>query len=337
MEALETDRLDAFAPTHPALIHGHGVTDTIGKPLSWEDIQRPDFESEYDFTWLHFDVNASDTAAWIEARGDIPLEARRWLLADETRPKMSQFENGIFVNLRGVNLSEGAEAEDMVSIRIWCDERRVITTRRRFLKSIQDVRLIVREKGGPANTGQLVALLAQRLTLRVEPYIAIIGDKIDDLEETVLTGESENCRSKLAEVRHDAVLLRRFMAPQREALTHLAQLSGGLFDERSQIDLREVADDVTRMTEEIDAARERAMVLQDQLTDQRAEEMNRNMMVLSVVAAIFLPRGFLTGLFGINVGGMPGVESAIAFWVIVGLCLAIAVGLLVYFRMKKWI
>jgi len=103
------------------------------------------------------------------------------------------------------------------------------------------------------------------------------------------------------------------------------------------VELREVADRVTRMTEDIDAVRERAMVLQDQLTDQRAEEMNRNMMVLSVVAAIFLPLGFLTGLFGINVGGMPGVESPVAFWFVVAACGVIGIVLLALFRMKKWL
>ena len=337
MEVLDTDRMDDFVPTHQALIHGHGVTDTVGKPLDWGDLQPSGFETAYDFVWLHFDVNAPQTVAWVEAQQDIPLEAQRGLLADETRPQMTQFENGLFVNLRGVNLNEGAEAEDMVSIRIWCDARRVITTRRRVLKSIQDVRLIVRDKGGPANTGQLVALLAQRLTLRVEPYIDIIVEKIDDLEDAVLTGDDADCRGKLAEVRHDAVLLRRFMAPQRDALANLVQHPGGLFDARSQIDLREVASDVTRMTEEIDAARERAMVLQDQLTDKRAEEMNRNMMVLSVVAAIFLPLGFLTGLFGINVGGMPGVDAPAAFWIVALVCGVIGAGLLIIFRMIKWL
>jgi zinc transporter len=79
------------------------------------------------------------------------------------------------------------------------------------------------------------------------------------------------------------------------------------------------------------------MVLQDQLTDQRAEEMNRNMMVLSVVAAIFLPLGFLTGLFGINVGGMPGVDNPVAFWLVAAGCGLIGLALLILFRMKKWL
>ncbi|MEO1252446.1 MAG: zinc transporter ZntB [Pseudomonadota bacterium] len=337
MDPVEIDQMEAFTPTHRALLHGHGVTNTTGAPLSWEEIQGPGFETAYDFAWLHFDVNDELTESWLKNRNDIPLLARRALLADESRPQTVELQNGVFVNLRGVNLNEGAEAEDMVSIRIWCAPKMVVTTRRRLLRSIQDVRKIVRDKGGPANAGQLVALLAQRLTVRVEPYISIIAERIDDLEDTVLTGPSAGCRPQLAEVRHDAVLLRRFMAPQRDALNRLAQHQSGLFDEKSQIDLKEAAENVTRMTEELDAARERAMVLQDQLTDQRAEEMNRNMMILSVVAAIFLPLGFLTGLFGINVGGMPGVEDGGAFWWVVAACVVIGAGLVFLFRALDWL
>ena len=337
MDVQSPDLVEDFTPTHPAFLHGHGVKDRVGTPLSWEDIQEPNFTSAYDFVWLHFDVNMAETATWIESCSDIPIEAQRGLLADETRPQMLPFDQGIFVNLRSVNLNQGAEAEDMVSIRIWGSEKLVVTTRRRIMKSIQDVRLSVRNKGGPGNTGELIALLAKRLTLRVEPYILNIADKVDDLEDEILTGDASGCRPRLAGVRHDAVRLRRFMSPQRDALNRLAYHEGALFDDRSQIDLREIADDVTRMTEELDAARERAMVLQDQLTDQRAEEMNRNMMILSVVAAVFLPLGFLTGLFGINVGGMPGVDNPDAFWMVVASCTFISVLLLALFKAMKWI
>ena len=73
------------------------------------------------------------------------------------------------------------------------------------------------------------------------------------------------------------------------------------------------------------------------LTDQRAEEMNRNMMILSVAAAVFLPLGFITGLFGINVGGMPGVDNPIAFWVVVLGCLFVGVALGLLFKAMKWL
>jgi zinc transporter len=68
-----------------------------------------------------------------------------------------------------------------------------------------------------------------------------------------------------------------------------------------------------------------------------SEQMNARMYVLSIVAAIFLPLGFFTGLMGINVGGMPGVEDGAAFWVVVGMCVGLMLILGVIFRWKKWL
>lgn len=321
--------------TGPPFVFGFGFKDGKASEMRWEDVAAA--QGDYDWTWFHLNMNNEQTRAWIKTLEEIPYAGRNALLAGETRPRVTNFEEGVMVNLRGVNLNEGADPEDMVSIRIWADPRRVITTRRRRLKAAIDIREEILGGKQYGNPGALVSQLASRLTDRMTPYVEQIEDRVDAVEDEVLKGAGEGVRRRLADARQDAVLMRRFIAPQRDALSRLAQDESALFDHPTRIDLRETADQVTRLTEEIDAARERAMVLQDQLTDQRAEEMNRNMMVLSVVAAIFLPLGFLTGLFGINVGGMPGVDSAVAFWIVVAICVAIGALLLLYFKMKKWL
>lgn len=322
--------------TGPPFVFGFGFKDGAAHERHWEDVVSD--EARFDWTWLHLNMNNEETRRWIRAQKDIPYAAQNALLAGETRPRVSHFGKGLVVNLRGVNLNEGADPEDMVSIRIWADERRVITTRRRRLKAAQDIRgQIVDGEIKVRSPGALVAKLAARLTSRMTPFVESIEDSVDALEDEVIVGRGDAVRARLAETRHDAVSVRRFIAPQRDALTRLAQDDSALFDSTTRVDLREVADQVTRLTEEIDAARERAMVLQDQLADQRAEEMNRNMMVLSVVAAVFLPLGFITGLFGINVGGMPGIDSASAFWMVVLACGMIGGALLVLFKILDWL
>lgn len=319
----------------PPFVFGFGFTNSGAVERRWEDVVAR--EDSYDWTWLHLNMNNADAQKWIRAQSDIPYAAKNALLAGETRPRVTQFEKGLVVNLRGVNLNEGAEPEDMISIRIWADKNRVITTRRRRLKAAQDIRAEIAEGARFANPGALVSRLASRLTLRMTPFVEDIEEAVDSLEDQILKGGGDAMRSRLAATRHDAVSVRRFIAPQRDALHRLAQDETALFDQATRIDLRETADQVTRLTEEIDAARERAMVLQDQLADQRAEEMNRNMMILSVVAAIFLPLGFITGLFGINVGGMPGVESAAAFWIVVAGCIVIGGLLVLLFKALDWL
>jgi zinc transporter len=332
-----TGQTSAQNRPQPAFIHAFGVKDTVGVRLSWEDVQAPGFADPYDYVWVHMNATATETAQWLAAVRDMPASAASALLAGETRPRMIRFDRGIAVNLRGVNVNPGEEPEDLVSLRIWCDAKTVITTRRRFVKSIRDARADVEKPGGPASSGALVALLASKMTLGVEPQVMEISDMVDELEDLLVTGSEDGLRAKLSAARHDAVMLRRFIAPQRDALNRLAVEETDLFDAKAKTELREVADIVTRMLEEIDASRERAMVLHDQLTDMRSEQMNRNMLILSTVAAIFLPLGFLTGLLGINVGGIPGADSQFAFWIVVAISCATAAGLIGFFHSRGWL
>ena len=91
-----------------------------------------------------------------------------------------------------------------------------------------------------------------------------------------------------------------------------------------------------RHLEDLDAIRERAAVTQEELQNRLAEQQNVRMYVLSIVAAIFLPLGFLTGLLGINVGGIPGADSGASFWIFVGFLIVVVVLQILYFRTRKW-
>ena len=75
----------------------------------------------------------------------------------------------------------------------------------------------------------------------------------------------------------------------------------------------------------------------DEIANRLSESMNRTMYALSMVAGVFLPLGFLTGLLGINVGGMPGVDSGSAFWITCALLVLLGIGEVALFRRMKWL
>ena len=100
--------------------------------------------------------------------------------------------------------------------------------------------------------------------------------------------------------------------------------------------LRESADRTTRFVEELDLVRERAIVIQEDLSSRLSEKMDRTMYVLSIVSAIFLPLGFLTGLLGINIGGIPGADYGGAFFVFCALLVGIVGFQIWLFKSKKW-
>jgi len=108
-------------------------------------------------------------------------------------------------------------------------------------------------------------------------------------------------------------------------------------DDASRMRLREASDRITRMVEDIDSARERAAVTQDELSNRLSERMNRTMYVLSIVAAVFLPLGLLTGLLGMDVGGVPGHDVPSAFWIVCAVCGVMSVVQVWAFRKLHWL
>jgi len=163
-----------------------------------------------------------------------------------------------------------------------------------------------------------------------------VSDEVDDFEESVLTMESYELRPKIAELRRHAIGLRRYLAPQREAISRLFNEKLEWLSEVDRLRLRESADRTMRFVEDLDLIRERAVVVQEELSSRLSEKMDRTMYVLSMIAAIFLPLGFLTGLLGINVGGIPGAEYQGSFAIFI-LILALLVGVQVWlFKLKKW-
>lgn len=322
----------------PPLVSAFGVAKATGVPLTWDEIKSGGRSAEFEWIWIHLNANSEEAAAWARAQEFLPPAAADALFAQETRPRTTRFETGVVVNLRGVNHNPGAEPDDMVSLRIWADARRVITSRRRVVKAIADVRDILKKpRSGPSNPGEFLALLASKITTAIEPYVEEVTDAIDQLEDIVLEDHEKVIRARLADARRTAVQLRRYIAPQRDAINALSLIDVSLFDPRTRIALRETSDAVTRMTEEIDSARERAMILHEQIMDQRSEEMNRNMLILATASTVFLPLNFIVGLLGINVGGIPGAQSPIAFWVVLAIALSTGAALLAFFKARDWI
>ncbi|MFZ5619022.1 MAG: zinc transporter ZntB [Pseudomonadota bacterium] len=329
---------DEPSPECPALVCAYGVKKTVGTPLSWDEVKSGARAGEFDWIWVHLHTVSADAALWVRAQEFIPAAAADALLAGETRPRMIQFDGGLAVNLRGVNHNPGAEPEDMVALRIWADAKHVVTSRRRLVKAIADVREIIEKPNfGPKTPGEFVALLASKMTNAIEPYVEEIADSIDELEDLVLEDGGRNVRKRLGEARRMAVQLRRYIAPQRDAIGALATSDIKLFDSRTRMALRETADVVTRMTEEIDSARERAMILNEQIMGERSDEMNRNMLILSTAAAVFLPLNFIAGLLGVNVAGIPGADSPLAFWIVVAATVSIGAAMIGFFRSRGWL
>jgi zinc transporter len=305
-----------------------------GRQVTWPEVEawRPGGGT----LWVHLDRSGPSARKWIEERSGLDRLACEALLAEETRPRASVHGRGLLVNLRGVNLNPGADPEDMVSLRMWIEPGRIITVRLHRLMAVQDVRSALEAGTGPCDGADFLATIATRLLDRMGPVIDDLEDGIDSIEDELLESPSLKMRGRLTSLRRQAIGLRRYIAPQRDAMARLMLEPVPWFDELHRARLREVADRVTRYVEDLDAARERATVAQEEISMRIAEQMNKTIYILSLVAAIFLPLGLLTGLLGINVAGIPGANYHFAFYIVCAILVAVAAIQAWVFRRMRW-
>ena len=312
------------------ILDGHGGGEAVG----WEGIHNG--SEANGLLWIHLNYTCADSEKWLREESGLDELVISALTSEDPRPRSSVMKDGLLVSLRGVNLNPGADPEDMVSIRLWITDKRIISTRRRKLLSIDDLRLAIEQGNGPTTTGEFLVDISSRLVERMADVVDGIENTADLLEVDVLTVQGYQLRPKISELRREAISLRRYLAPQREAMSRLYNERVLWLNDMDRMRLREVTDSTIRYIEDLDASRERAIVIQEELMSRISEQMDKRMYVLSVVAAIFLPLGFLTGLLGINVGGIPGAEYKGSFIIFCGILIAVSSFQIYIFKKLKW-
>ncbi len=306
-----------------------------GKDLNFDAIKNR--KSDHGLLWVHMDYTESAARDWLFNDSEIDPVIVEALTAEETRPRSLVHKEGMLAILRGVNLNPDSDPEDMISIRCWIDSNRIVSLRHRRVMAIDDLRQAVMAADGPKSAGEFLEQLSDKLVLRMGTVISQVDDAVDALEDDMLTEKIDDLRKNISSIRRLAISMRRYLSPQRDVMTRLYNEKVNWLSEMDRMRLREIADRTTRYVEDLDAIRERATVIQEELNSRITEQMNKTMYVLSIVAGIFLPLGLLTGLLGINVGGIPGTENQWAFTIFCVMLTVIAVGQIWLFKRKKWL
>ena len=286
--------------------------------------------------WVHVEYSSTGTRGLLQSL-DLSEQVIDSLTREDTRPTVSVTRAGILLLLRGINLNPGSNPEDMVSLRLWIEKDRLITVRQRKLLSVQDVKAELLAGDGPTDVMSTVIAIIGRLANRISDYVDDVEERLGKLEARFLDSMDTKIRSETGAIRREVASVRRYLGPQREALTSLlTQIRSSLPEEESYA-LREQTDRMTRYLEDLDLVRERSLVLQEEMANLSMEQQNQRMYALSIVAAIFLPITFVTGVFGMNVAGLPGLDESQAFvYVAVSMC-AVTATVLVFFKLNRWL
>lgn len=288
--------------------------------------------------WVHLDRRSDVVQTWLNDHSGIdPIDVEA-LLSDETRPRAyrTRHEASLLVILRGVNNQPGADDDDLVSIRIWIEKHRVLSFSSRKLAPVHDVIDLLGGEYAPRNAAEILAALATAMVTRMEPAIDTLRDELDLLEERQDDGKAID-PAALLQLRRRAAALRRFLGPQKDVFLTVNALHLPWIDIAQEEEWREASNTTFRYIEELDAIRERVVIVNDGIGARAAARASATFNAVSVAAAFFVPFTFVTSLFGMNVGGIPLAHHPHGFSLMLGGLAVWALVQVLIFRRMKWL
>jgi zinc transporter len=319
---------------HALVLDGKGGSRAIAR-TELDGLQLQPHES----VWLHWDRSHPQTRTWLRTASGLSEFVCDLLLEENTRPRLLPLpDDELLLFLRGVNLNPGAEPEDMVSVRIFAAAQQVISLRLRSLRATDELIEQLHLGKGPKTASELLLYLSQYLTDKVQKVVSELTELVDEVEEAMDADERHVPEhGTMLHIRRRAAGLRRFLAPQREIYAQMTRLKMPWFVADDADYWNELNNSLTRYLEELELSRERVGLVLESEDRRLSERMNRTMYRFGIITGIFLPMSFLTGLLGINVGGIPGADNPYGFLMACSLMVVVALGQWWMFRRLKWV
>jgi zinc transporter len=240
--------------------------------------------------------------------------------------------------LRVPDTLEASEHEELRSLRIYVEKDRIVSTSLYPLPVIEEItRIWKRKKSKEVDAIALFTEIVVQSVRGLEAILEDLEDKTDIFEKQVLDICDDPGEGDLTSLALDALHIRRCLSPQRDVLSKLHNCEVTWFDAERKNRIREVYERVCRQLDEVEVLRDRAKIIRDQVISHQAEQINHRLYIFSAIAVIFVPLGFLTGLLGVNVGGIPGADSPIGFLSFCGVLLGITSIMVITFKRIKWL
>lgn len=301
------------------------------KPLEDNDV----IDSQHP-CWLHLNYTHPDSARWLASTPLLPNNVRDALAGESSRPRVSRMGEGTLITLRCINGSTDERPDQLVAMRLYMDERFIVSTRQRKVLALDDVVSDLQEGTGPVDCGGWLVDVCDALTDHASEFIEELHDKIIDLEDNLLDQQIPP-RGFLALLRKQLIVMRRYMAPQRDVYARLASERLPWMSDDHRRRMQDIADRLGRGLDEIDACIARTGIMADEIAQVMQESLARRTYTMSLMAMVFLPSTFLTGLFGVNLGGIPGGGWRFGFSLFCILLVVLIGGVTLWLHRSKWL
>lgn len=295
-------------------------------------------------TWINVDgLGDSETFSQLGEIFGLHALALEDVVNVHQRPKFEAYQGMDFIVLRMPSLDPNVNLEQ---VSMFVRDGVLITVQETPGDCLDGLRERIRNNKGRVRQRGVAYLAYAVVDAIVEKFFPVVEhytDRLEDLEISVLANDTSNVVAEIHAIRHDLRTLRRAVAPTREVVGAMDRAEIGNQGEDIHIFLRDCHDHTIQLLDSLDTNRELASSLMDLHLSNVSMRMNEVMKVLTIIATIFMPLGFIAGVYGMNFDGnlspwnMPELHWKLGYPFALGLMGLTAFGLAVFFRKKGWL
>lgn len=264
--------------------------------------------------WLHFNLADTRAAKWIESCELLPESARELLLSHDTHVRHEAAGHGLALVIGDLHHDFNGDPEGIGTLHVYVDKQIVVTGRRHPLKTVDRLRRTLGAGFVAASTGDLFVKLIEELAETFQREVKELADVVDEAEDEILAGRAHDRGTELGGIRRLIARLRRHINSGRQALGQGVNQAHRWTASDDISDARQAVEHLDSIAQDLELVQERARLLQEEIAARLGEATNRNLYLLSVMTTVLLPINLITGIFGMNTGGLPWAQDTHGFW-----------------------
>ena len=271
---------------------------------------------------------------------DIHSLALEDILNTQHRPKIEEYEDSLLIIIKMLRFDEETKTIDTEQVSLVVGPTFVLSFQEREWDVFDGLRDRLQRSSGRIRQRGTDYLAYALLDSIVDSYFHIlekVGDCLVDVEEELLTSPAQSSLGSVYHFKRELMLLRKSVWPLREVVSELQKGEIELVSEPIQVFLRDLYDHTIQVMETVELFRDTVSGLHDLYLSSVSNRMNEIMKVLTIMASIFIPVTFIAGIYGMNFEYMPELRWRWGYFMVWGIILGCAGGMLVFFKKRKWL
>ncbi len=276
-------------------------------------VDRPIADSSSGWLWLHFDLSDPQAAQAIHRLSHLPAPAAELLASEDERQQLHADEGCVYGIFAGLVLDTEATDREIGFFHFAMTERCLVSSRRNALKAVDETRQSLTGIRKIVRVGALLELIIETIVDAIDDFTEDLAASLDDIEEKVLADETTNDLQKLSDIRRATVRLHRQIAISQLLIRRFDRDILPTATPALRVATKKLGQHIEWLDGQIIALREKAHLLQEEIMMKTADETNRHLQVLAIVATVFLPATLIAGIFGMNVKGLPLTDNSWGF------------------------